>query len=348
MIDHKSLGSPNNIINYLSGLDLVLHNGFDTQMCEQRGLALGTYEDFDSLEKIIDAWKEQTHYTQRMLAQRHAAEMRALKTSVAFNFLSILSDDCIGNGRTLFNGGIRYRGGLIESFGMTNTADSLWAIKELVFDRKEMTLQELMQVLDSDYAEDPSLRKKLLDLPKFGNDHDGVDAIHRELSDFACQSAYDAAEEAGLHFFLICNLNPGGGYYRYRTKASADGRVLGESMALGNNPTAGRDHSGLTSLLNSFSKNDHLHSGYVHNVKMSKSLLSGENLERTKALIKAYFADNGCQLMVTVIDQEELRAAQREPEKYRNLIVRVAGWNARFVDLAPAEQEEILNRTFYT
>ena len=81
---------------------------------------------------------------------------------------------------------------------------------------------------------------------------------------------------------------------------------------------------------------------------MSKSLLSGENLERTKALIKAYFADNGCQLMVTVIDQEELRAAQREPEKYRNLIVRVAGWNAKFVDLAPAEQEEILNRTFYT
>lgn len=348
MIDHKSLGSPNNIINYLSGLDLVLHDGFDTDVCEQRGLHLGKLEEFDSLDKIIDAWKKQTHYTHDILAKRHAAELRALSTSVAFNFLGILSDDCIENGRTLFNGGIRYRGGLIESFGLTNVADSLWSIKELVFERKVMTLQELIKITDSNFEGYEKEHKMMLDLPKFGNDHEGVDQLHRELSDFACRSAYDCAEPNGLHFFLICNLNPGGGYYRYRTKASADGRVNAESMAFGNNPTAGRDHTSITSLLNSFSKNDHLHSGYVHNVKMSRSLFSEENIDKTKAMLKAYFADNGCQLMITVIDQRELERAQREPEKYPDLIVRVCGWNARFVHLSEYEQKEVMNRTFYS
>jgi pyruvate-formate lyase len=347
-IDHTSVGSPNNIINYISGLDLVLHNGFDTGICEQRGLQLGTLDSFDTFEKLVDAWKVQTHATHVLLAKRHAAELRALKGTVAFNFLSILSDDCIDRGKTLFGGGVRYAGGLIESFGLTNVADSLWAIKEMVFERKEMTLQEIVQMCDADWKGFEREKKMFLNLPKFGNDHEGVDELHREVSDYACQSAYDAAEGTGLHFFLICNLNPGAGYYRYNTKASADGRVFGEAMAYGNNPTAGRDHSGLTSVLNSICKNDHLHSGYVHNIKMSKGLLSGENRERTKALIDTYFKSGGCQLMVTVIDQKELEDAQKHPEKYPDLIVRVAGWNARFVHLNPVEQNEIMNRTFYS
>jgi pyruvate-formate lyase len=347
-IDHTSVGSPNNIINYLTGLDLVLHNGFDTNVFEQRGLKLGKLEDFDTFEKLVAAWKTQTHHTHCALARRHEAELRALSKTVAYNFLSILSSDCIERGKTLFNGGARYAGGLIESFGLTNVADSLWAIKELVYERKEMTLEEIVKICDANFSGYEREHYRLRNLPKFGNDHDGVDALHRELSDFACQSAYDAAEGTDLHFFLICNLNPGAGYYRYNTKASADGRIFGEAMAYGNCPTAGRDHSGLTSVLNSICKNDHLHSGYVQNIKMSKSLLRGENRERTKALIKTYFASGGCQLMITVIDQKELEDARQHPEKYPDLIVRVAGWNARFVHLSPVEQEEIMNRTFYS
>jgi pyruvate-formate lyase len=347
-IDHASVGSPNNIINYLSGLDLVLHDGFDTGVYDQRGLRLGKLETFDTFDKLVDAWKKQTHYTHVMLAKRHAAELQALSKSVAFNFLSILSDDCIARGKPLFAGGARYAGGLIESFGLTNVADALWAIKELVYERKEMTLEEVVKICDANFKGYDRQHYLMRNLPKFGNDHDGVDELHRELSNFACQSAYDAAEGTGLHFFLICNLNPGAGYYRYNTKASADGRVFGEAMAYGNCPTAGRDKSGLTSLLNSLCKNDHLHSGYVHNIKMSKSLLKGDNRERTKALLKTYFDNGGCQLMVTTIDQAELEDARKHPEKYPDLIVRVAGWNARFVHLSPVEQEEIMNRTFYS
>lgn len=346
-IDHTSVGSPNDIINYISGLDLVLHNGFDTAVGEQRGLALGETAAFDTFDKLVAAWKRQTDHTQRILAQRHAAEVRALSKTVAFNFLSILTDDCIDRGKSLFNGGARYCGGIIESFGLTNTADSLWAIKELVFEEKEMTLAEIIAVCDRNFAGYERVHKRMLELPKFGNDHDGVDELHRELSNFACRSAFEAGEEAGLDFFLICNLNPGGGYYRQNTKASADGRFNGESMAFGNNPTAGRDMSGLTSLLNSCCKTDHLHAGYVQNVKMSKGLLCGANRPRIKALIETYFANGGCQLMITVIDQKELEDAQRHPEKYPDLIVRVAGWNARFIHLAPHEQKEVMNRTFY-
>lgn len=346
-IDHASVGSPNNIINYISGLDLVLHNGYDTAVGEQRGLALGGPATFDTFEKLVAAWKRQIHQTQRILALRHAAEVRALSGTVAFNFLSILSDDCIECGKSLFNGGARFSGGIIESFGLTNTADSLWAIRELVYGQKVMTLAEMVAICDGNFEGYQREHKRMLELPKFGNDHDGVDELHRELSDFACRSAFAAGEEAGLDFFLICNLNPGGGYYRQNTKASADGRFNGESMAFGNNPTAGRDRSGLTSLLNSCCKSDHLHAGYVQNVKMAQSLLTGPNRERTKALINTYFASGGCQLMVTVTDQKELEDAQRHPENYPDLIVRVAGWNARFVHLAPHEQKEVMNRTFY-
>jgi pyruvate-formate lyase len=348
MIDHKSIGSPNNILNYLTGLDLVLHNGFETDIGEQRGLQLGSLEAFDTFEKLVDAWKKQTDFTQDILAKRHAQEHRMLGDQVAFNLLSILSDDCLERGRSLFNGGIRYKGGIIESFGLTNVADSLWAIKEMVFTRKAVTLPELVKMLDANWKGYEKERRLFLNLPKFGNDHEGVDELHRQLSDFACRSAFEAGKRAGLDFFLICNLNPGGGYYRERTKASADGRFHGESMAFGNNPTAGRDQNGLTSLLNSFSKNDHLHSGYVHNIKMSSSLMRPENRGRIKDLIETYFENNGCQLMITVINEEDFDKADKEPEKYKHLIVRLAGWCTRYIDLSPHEKKEVRSRTFYS
>lgn len=348
MIDHRSIGSPNNIINYLSGLDLVLHNGLDTEIGEQRGLALGPLEHYDTFEKLVEAWKRQIDFTQNILAKRHAVEHRMLSENVSFNLLSMLSDDCVERGRSLFNGGIRYQGGIIESFGLTNTTDSLWAIRELVYERKEMSLAQVVAMADANFEGFEKERRHLLALPKFGNDHEGIDELHRQLSDFACRSAFEAGKRVGLDFFLICNLNPGGGYYRQHTKASADGRLHGESMAFGNNPTAGRDISGLTSVLNSFTRNDHLHSGYVHNLKMSGSLFRPENRQRIKDLFEAYFENNGCQLMVTVVNQEDFDKADREPEKYRHLIVRLAGWNTRYIDLTPHEKKEVRSRTFYS
>jgi pyruvate-formate lyase len=347
LIDHKAVGSPNNILNYVNALDLVLHNGIDTGLGEQRGLALGALDSFDTFEKLVAAVEKQVAYTLGVLARRHALENEVHSKTAAYLFVSMLSDDCIERGRSLFDSGVRYPGGIVETFGLTNVTDSLYAIKHLVYDRKVFTLQQIVDMLDANFAGFEKERAMLRDLPKFGNDHEEVDALYDRLNRAFCQSAHDCAGEAGLHFFLSCNLNPGAEYYKRHTKASADGRLHGEAMAYGNAPSAGSDRCGLTALLNSMTQNRALHSGYVQNLKVSREMLRGENRAKFEAMISAYFARGGYQLMITALNRDDLENAMREPQKYPHLIVRIAGITMRFIDISPAMQREVINRTFY-
>jgi pyruvate-formate lyase len=347
LIDHKAVGSPNNILNYLNALDLVLHNGIDTDLNEQRGLALGEPATFDTFEKLVDALKKQVRFTICILARRHKLEIEVHRQTAAYLFVSMLSDDCIDRGRSLFDDGARYLGGIIETFGLTNLIDSLYAIRRLVYEQRTFTLPQMVAMLDANFEGCQQERQMLLSLPKFGNDHDGVDDIYRELNVAFCSMAHQAGKDAGLHFFLNCNLNPGAEYYKGHTKASADGRLHAQAMAYGNAPTAGRDKSGLTALLNSMAKNEAMHAGYVQNLKVSKDLLKGENRRKFEALIEAYFQSGGYQLMITALNRDDLEQAMKEPQKYGNLIVRIAGITMRFVEISPAMQREVIDRTFY-
>jgi pyruvate-formate lyase len=347
VIDHMAIGSPNNILNFLNALDLVLHNGIDTDLNERRGLALGTADEFDTFEKLIGALKQQVDFTNKILARRHKMELDVHKQTAAYLFVSMLSDDCISRGKSVFDGGIRYSGGIIETFGLTNVTDSLYAIKKLVYEQHRYTLQELVSILDNNWEGHEQDRLIMLNLPKYGNDHAEVDGLYKELNEAFCLSAYEKGKEEGLHFFLNCNLNPGADYYKHHTKASADGRAFSEAMAYGNAPTAGRDTSGLTSLLNSMAKNNALHAGYVHNLKVSKNMLIGSTRIKFRLLIETYFDNGGAQLMITALNREDLENAQKEPEKYQNLIVRIAGITLKFVECSEAMQQELITRTFY-
>ncbi|MBN1675493.1 MAG: hypothetical protein JXR37_30915 [Kiritimatiellae bacterium] len=347
MIDHVSVGSPNNILNYMASLNLVLHNGYDRLIHTRMGLAQGEPADFDTFDKLLAAFKKQVDYTNDILAERQALEHKAERESAAFVFMSMLTDDCIERGKSLYDGGARYLGGIIETFGLTNVADSMVAIREFVYEKRAFTLEQLVQMLDANWDGCERERQMMLGAPKFGNDDPVADAMYRELCRFVCTSAAEKAAKHGLHFFLNCNLNPGGLSYATNTPASADGRRHGDAMALGNAPTAGRDKAGLTALLNSMSKNEGPHSGFVQNLKVNKSMFSPECRPKLKALLDTYFAAGGCQLMVTALNREDLENALKEPEKYQNLLVRVAGWTARFLELNPRYQAEILNRTLY-
>ena len=348
VLDHRSIGSPNTIMNYLTLLDLVLHNGYYTLLGEQMGLKLGSLSDFDTFEKLLNAVKEQIHFTHGILARRQAIEVKVEGENIAHLFMSMLTDDCIEKGCTLMNHGARYLGGIIEAFGLTNLADSLCAIKELVFDKKAMTLEKLVSILDSDFKGYESERQMMLNVPKFGNDDESIDSLHTELTRFINQSANEQGKAAGFHYYLICNLNPGGVSYANITKASADGRHYGDPMSIGNAPTAGRDKNGITALLNSMLKHDKHHAGYVHNLKISKSMFAPGNRQKFEALVNTYFENGGIQLMITTLNPEDLKSALKEPEKYKNLIVRVGGWTSRYVELEPVYQMEILNRTLYS
>jgi pyruvate-formate lyase len=347
LIDHKAVGSPNNILNYLNALDLVLHNGIDTDLGERRGLAQGELCTFDTFDKLLAALKRQVDFTIGVLARRHVLELEVHRRTAAYLFVSMLSDDCIERGRSLFDGGGRYMGGIIETFGLTNVTDSLHAIREVVYRRREMSLKEMVDMLDANFEGHERRRLELVNLPKFGNDSDEVDSLYRDLNNAFCRSAHRHAA-AGLHFFLNCNLNPGAEYYKGHTKASADGRFNAQAMAYGNAPTAGYDRSGLTALLNSMARNDAPHSGYVQNLKVSKDLLRGDNRRKFEAAINAYFDSGGFQLMITALSREDLEHAMKEPQKYANLTVRIAGITMRFVELSAAMQREVMTRTFYS
>jgi len=242
---------------------------------------------------------------------------------------------------------VRYSGGLVESFGLTNLADSLYAIKTLVYEQKRFTLKQLVGMTDGNFEGYEAERRILLSAPKFGNDHGGVDSLHYELIRFVNEDINRQGREAGLGYFLICNLNPGAITYADITKASADGRKYGEAMAVGNAPTAGRDTEGITALLNSMARHDKRHSGFVHNLKLSKELFKPENIEKTRALFRTYFDMGGIQLMVTALNTNDLKNAMERPQDYPNLLVRMGGWTARFVELEKAYQIEFINRTMY-
>jgi pyruvate-formate lyase len=202
-------------------------------------------------------------------------------------------------------------------------------------------------MLDANFEGYEPQRAEFLRMPKYGNDHQGVDELHREIANKLNHLAYDKAEAYGLDFFLNCNLNPGGAIYGDNTCATADGRLEGVSFALGNCPTAGMDTAGLTALLNSMARPVEKHGGNVYNLKLSMDLFSDENRPKLMMLLKSYFGNGGMQLMMTALNKDDLEKAMENPQEYRDLMVRVAGWTGRFVEQESYLQKEIIERTFY-
>ncbi|PWH14281.1 MAG: pyruvate formate-lyase [Anaerolineae bacterium] len=364
-LDHRSVGSPNCSLNLLKNLEVVLHNGRDMQTGEVigfsftpnpsnsplpqgEGLGVRGESAFPTFDSLWSAYARQLEYYIEKLAERHRLEVDTEAEQAAFLFCSMLYDDCLARGKSLLGGGARYRGGLIETYGMVNAADSLTAIKRLVYDRKLLSLEELVAALDADFEGYERERRLMLACPKFGNDDPEADEMLCRVSDHVALATLRQAERVGLDYFLIVNINNymnvtlGG-----QTIASAEGRRAGKPLANGNTPTAGNDTQGVTAMLNSLVKADpSVHAGYTQNMKFSKSLFR-EQLHKVQALLQTYFQNGGAQAMITVVGRGDLENALRDPASHRNLIVRVGGFSARFVELAPEIQQDLLMRTLY-
>jgi pyruvate-formate lyase len=347
-LDHISFGSPNCGFNLLKALEVTLHCGRDVLTGEQVGLDLGALEDFATYDDLWQAYRQQVEYHATALADRHRLEYLAEAESAAFLYISMLYDDCIPRGRSLVDGGVRYQGGVIETFGMVNTGDSLATIKRLVYDQKRLTLAELVAALDANFVGYERVQRLVQSAPKFGNDDDSVDTIVNQVSQHVAAFTRQQAARLGFHYFLIVNINNYANVtHGQLSGASADGRLCGVPLANGNTPTAGSDRSGVTALLNSLVKIDPSeHAGYTHNLKFSKSMFRDDRA-KVSALLKAYFASGGTQAMITVVGRGDLEAALEHPEQYRSLIVRVGGFSARFVELSREIQLDLIQRTLY-
>ncbi len=348
IIEHQSFGTPSGVINLLKALEVTLHNGVDPMTGKTIGLALGEFRDFKTFDDLWNAYKKQVEFFVEMMAEQEVLEYKIAGEVAPFLYLSMLYDDCLLRGKGAFAGGIRYLGGTLETYGNSNTADSLTAIKELVYEKKLIQPEELLAALDANFAGYEKLRRKLLDAPKYGNDDDRADRMLLEVHNHVCNYVRQQAQRVGLHSYLVVIINNSANTLMgHQTAASADGRLSGEPMNNGNNPTSGFDRSGVTAFLNSIVKpSPKIHAGAVQNMKFSRELFTTQPKE-VSALLDTYFEKGGAQAMITVVSRGDLERALIEPEKYQHLFVRVGGFSARFVELSRDVQLEILNRTLY-
>lgn len=350
VIQGQSTGTPNICINLLKLLTIYMNDGIDPIDGKRKSgpVSLKKLEEYQTFEEFYDGYKALLDYylDLSVKAQYHSYEV--MNQHVSFLFTSLLTDDCIARGKALLDGGVRYLGGTNETYGNINTSDSLWVIRDLVFNQKKYTLRQLNDAMLANFNGYEALRKDCLNCDKYGNDLETADTMANDLYEFVAKGVRDRGIAIGMQYFLIViSNNQLNTEWGNRTAASPDGRLSCMYMNPANNPQGGANKSGPTAMLNSLAKFDaKYHGGSVQNIKFSPSMFN-ENRAVIKSLFKTYFAKGGCHLMVTVVDKGVLEDAVEHPENYPDLIVRVSGFSAVFVDLSPNIQQELLSRVLY-
>lgn len=348
VIDHKGFGTPSGSLNVLKALDVTLRDGVDHISGKRLGLPTGNLEDFKTFDQFFAAFKKQLTFFIEILADHEELEYVESGKQAPYLYLSMLYDDCLARGKAIFSGGIEYLGGSLESFGSVNTADSLTAIKKLVFDQKLITAKRLIEALDNNFIGYEKEHKLLKECPKYGNDDSYADDMMVELHDFMCNTIRDQRDRTSLDWYLNVLINNKQNTILGRwVGASADGRKAGREMANGNTPSGGNDKNGVTALINSLVKPSHKnHAGSVQNFRFGCDHFMNDR-DKTEIILDTYFKKGGAQAMITVINHNDLENALEEPEKYQDLYVRIGGFSARYIDLPRDVQLEILSRVTY-
>jgi formate C-acetyltransferase len=263
-------------------------------------------------------------------------------------FLSLLIDDCIVTGKDYHDGGARYNTTYIQGVGLGTITDAMTAIKYHVFEQRTLTMEALLTTLRANFEGQERVRQLLLNkTPRYGNDDDYADAVMVALFN-AYFNAIDGRKNTKGGTYHI-NLLPTTVhvYFGSVIGATPDGRRAGEPLSEGVSPVQGADRCGPTAVIKSVAKMDHVRTGgTLLNQKFTPQLLKDdEGLDKLVQLIRTYFKLDGHHIQFNVVDAATLRAAQKTPEQYRDLIVRVAGYSDYFCDLSKALQDEIIART---
>ncbi|HEX7071679.1 MAG TPA: pyruvate formate lyase family protein, partial [Rhodothermales bacterium] len=300
ILDHQSFGTPSGVINLLKALEVTLRNGHDPMTGKPTGLALGRFEDFHDFEDLWQAYCRQVQHYVEIMADHEALAYQVAGEEAPFLFLSMLYDDCLARGKGIFSGGIRYLGGTLETYGNSSVADSLTAIKKLVYETRTLAPSQLIDALDADFVGYEHVRRLMLDAPKYGNDDAEADAMLLRVHDHVCNHTRNQAARLPLHSYLVVIINNSANALMGRwTAASADGRRACTPMNNGNAPSSGSDHCGATAVLNSVVKpSTRVHAGAVQNMKFSRELFV-QNRPELEALLGTYFDNGGAQAMIT-------------------------------------------------
>jgi len=329
-------------------LEITLHNGVDPRSGEMIGLATGDPTQISSFDELFTAFERQlNHFIDIKIRGNNVIE-RLYAAYMPAPFLSILIDDCIAAGRDYHDGGARYNTSYIQGVGLGTITDSFTAIRYHVFDQGNLTMEDYLSALAVDFAGDERLRQMLINkTPKYGNDDDYADRIMVRIFD-AYYNAVDGRPNTKGGSYHI-NLLPTTVhvYFGSVIGATPDGRRAASPLSEGVSPVQGADRHGPTAVLKSVAKMDHARTGgTLLNQKFTPQLLADERgLDSLTQLIRTYFRLDGHHIQFNVVDAATLIEAKSDPERYRDLIVRVAGYSDYFCDLSEALQDEIIART---
>ncbi len=354
---HRATGMT--YINFGKVFELAMNNGYDPetgiQLIDLNGKS-GSEIEYKSYDELWSAWKKTLKYYFNKAVVCDTVCDKSLKYHDADSFASSLVDSCIWRGKTLKNGGAMYDYVSQSNIGPSIVGDSLAAVKKIVFEDKTLTMEELKEALAKNFEGigGAKIRQLCRKAPKFGNDIDYVDLIVADVYDSYLELLPDyKTDRAGcgpigcgytMSTSNITSYVPNG----FDVGATPDGRLAGKPLNEGASPCLGADTEGPTAVINSISKlpNKKIAGGQLLNMRFSPGALKGnENIEKFADFIETMKEKNIFHNQFNIIDSETLRAARDNPDEYKDLMVRVAGYCALFSTLMPEAQEAIINRT---
>lgn len=339
------------MFNVAKVLELTLHGGVDPRTGKAAGLPLGSAAEFATFDALLEAFEGQLAHAIEVEARIHDKDTVYRDDCEGYALRTLFIGDCVGRGRRLYAGGARYNHTELELIGITNAADSLYAIRRAVFEDRRVTMPALMDALEHNFEGQEPLRRYLRGLPKFGNDHAGVDGLRARISQLCYEGFNNRAAVIGGVYVPGEVIFTAHEHCGAAVGATADGRLAGMVLADSAGAQQGLDRHGPTALLNSVLRiptQGYLLTSVVLNLRFLASLFAQwEVRAKFVALMDAFFRQGGMQVQVNVCDAAALRQALEDPESWRSLVVRVGGYSDYYVNLPRALQLEILERTEY-
>ncbi len=335
-------------LNIPKVFQLTLFNGFDQYSGKQIGLELGYAKDFKTYDELWEAFKKQLQHIvnikirgNNVIEQLYAQEMPA-------PCLSVVTNDCISNAKDYNAGGARYNTNYIQGVGIGTVTDCLAAVKYNVYDKQNFTMEELIEAMEHDYEGYDAIYRMVHDkTPKYGNDDDYADDIMQEVFELYRSEITGRPNMKGGKYGVdmlptTCHV-----YFGDVILATPNGRKAHKPVSEGISPEKSADRNGPTAVIKSCSKMDHLATaGTLLNQKFTPNVVAGDKgLDNMASLIRSYFSMDGHHIQFNVIDRQTLIDAQNNPEDYKDLIVRVAGYSDFFRNLDKPLQDEIIERT---
>ncbi len=332
-------------------VERVMNNGFDPVKGEQAGPQTGDADAFESMDDLMHALRLQIRNA--MAVEREVyPPLPEADDRCSFTLESIFLEDCIENGREWRLGGTKYWHKTQHASGIATAADSLAAIRAMVFESGELTLGGLRDILDANFDGYHPLHRRLRNrCPKYGNDDDAADALAAQIATIFCDEVVRCnAVPHSVRFWPEIYSYHNNRWLGAELGATPDGRKRGESISENQSPSYGMDLKGVTACLKSIAKLPlHRTPGGGTNLKLHPSSVNGESgLASLSALMKTYFDLGGQHLQLNIIDGATLREAQQRPDEFRTLSVRVVGYSAYFTSLSKVVQDDLIARTEHT